>query len=353
MSSTGSKAPLDPNVKIPAAVLRASEAASAAHKNAYTPGTEPPADNVTQPGNEPPANTAPAPAPAPFANVTPPADLPDEGSWENRYKSIKGRWDRAQVTMQEQQRTISGLENNVAGLTSRLAGMETMLARLGDTAPAPAAQPKELQASSFLTQEDKDAFGEDLLAAARRAAREEFEPERLRLQEEIDTLRGNVGQVVTHVAEDARTKMFSTLDSQLPKWREQNRDPQFLAWLRLQDPYSGAIRKNLLDGALAENNAHRVIAIFKGFLSEGATVAPAGQTAPASDGRPSLEDLAAPGRAKTEAGQQTPSEKPIITRAEIAAFYRDVRGNKYAGRDDEKKRLEEMIFDAERDGRIR
>ena len=71
------------------------------------------------------------------------------------------------------------------------------------------------------------------------------------------------------------------------------------------------------------------------------------------NGKLSLESFAAPGRAKTSAASSAPVEKPLITRAQISQFYADSASGKYRGREAEKNQLEAMIFDAEREGRIR
>ena len=68
-------------------------------------------------------------------------------------------------------------------------------------------------------------------------------------------------------------------------------------------------------------------------------------------GKVPLEAFAAPGRAKTAAAT-APAEKPIITRAQIATFYADKAAGKYRGKEAEADRLERMIFEAQRDGRI-
>lgn len=354
MASPESRLPIDPNVKVPAAVLRESARSDAIHKQAYhpnAPAAPAPSDPPAPAPAAPPAPAAAAPAPAPAAPVTPTGNeppAPEPNDWEGRYRASEGRLQQARNTINQQQTTISGLEGRVASMERIMSTMQT--------APAPApVTPPELRASSFVTQEDRETFGEDLLAAARRAAREEFDADRQAMQAEIDNLKKGVGTVTSVVVGNARDKMLGDLDVSLPNWRQQNKDPNFLAWLRLQDPFSGGIRSELLRQAFEANETQRVLAFFKGFLSEEATVAPAAPAAPTSQGGPSLEDFAAPGRAKTEALTPTgdPSAKPIIARAQIAQFYRDVNAGKWRGRDEEKRKTEEMIFAAERDGRIR
>lgn len=349
-SAADARLPIDPNVKVPAAVLKASAAADAVHKQAYAGGA-PTAPAPTSAAPAAPAPTAapatPAPAPAPTAAA--PSQLPDTGTgdtWENRFKASQGRLEKANQTISQQQGTISSLEG-------RLNNVENLMANMQTQPPAPAS--RELDAKSLVTPEEIQAYGPEFMDVVGRVARQQFGAELEARDNEIATLRQQLGGVTQHVVGDARERMFQKMDAALPDWRAQNTDPKFLAWLRLTDTYSGAIRGELLKQAFAQNNADRVLAFFKGFLAEEATVAPATLTAPANDGRPSLEDLAAPGRAKSEAvtHQGNPSEKPTISRAQISAFYADVRAGKYRGRDQEKANAEAEIFAAEREGRIR
>lgn len=347
MSHAGNAAsPIDPDVVIPAAVRRASANADAVHKSAYQshdPATPPATPAPAPTTSSAPVATAPvAPLPTPVIPDTTPN--PGEDSWENRFKAMKGRHDNAVVTMNQQQQTISSLEG-------RLVNMEGMMSRMSAAPPAPPADPQN-DARSLVSQADIDTFGPEFMDVVARVAKQHFSEERSTLEKEIGDLRKQVGGVAQHVSADAQAQLFARMDQEVPDWRVQNDDAQFLAWLRLPDPYSGAIRHELLKQAFARNDTARVLNFFKGFRTEEAAVAPPAPPAPPS-GRPSLEDLAAPGRAKSEAAGTGSPEKPIISRAQITQFYSDVRANKYRGRDEEKNRLENMIFDAERDGRIR
>jgi hypothetical protein len=65
--------------------------------------------------------------------------------------------------------------------------------------------------------------------------------------------------------------------------------------------------------------------------------------------------LTAPGRAHPAGGNDLPSpaDKPIFTRQQIAAFYRAVREQQFAGREADKAAIEQAIFLAQTEGRIR
>jgi hypothetical protein len=342
------RAPIDPNVKVPAAVLRNSARSDAVHAAAYADPNAPPIDPNASPlpdPNAPPAT--PTVSSAPPATPSAPPSVGDT-NWEHKFVTMKGRYDKAEITIGQQQTTI-------ANLNQRIVSMENTIAALAAAPPPAAAPAPELNAAALAA--DTEVFGPDFMAAVARQAEAVMKPKMDALEAENNKLRNQVSGVVTTVVQDGRQKMLERLDRDLPTWHEQNRDPNFLAWLRLQDPFSGAIRGELLGRAFEHNETDRVLAFFKGFLTEEATVAPVTPTAapaPSTEGRTSLESLAAPGRAKSAATPNAGSpEKPIITRAQIAQFYVDVRQGKYNGRDAEKMSDEQMIFAAEREGRIR
>lgn len=343
----------DPDVKIPAAV----RAASARSEQLFNSLRDQPAEGseeVTSQGNpELEAATLAQGAPAQPTEQSakaeqqpqtpPPAQAQPEGeeSWEHKYKSMHGRFLRSQ----EQLRTMS---EQITNLQSVIASMQV--------APATANQIPELDAEKLITPEEANDYGEDFLKVVGKKAREELAPVIKGYQAKIAELEQKLNGVSGAVQQSSHEKLLAKLDQDMPKWRELNTNEAFLDWLRLPDPYSGAIRHDMLKAAYAQGNPSRVLAFFNGFLAEEAVVAPAGQEPDATVTKVPkvpLQNLAAPGRAKTAASANAPAEKPIITRAQIAAFYADLAAGKYRGRDAEKNKAEAMIFEAQRDGRIR
>lgn len=333
--------PVDPDARVPAAVRAAAERASQIHEHFYKKpegeGGEPPADptTVADPVAPPAADPAAPPAPPPAAPApTQPVD------WEAKYNqmlsSMNGRVER---------------EKNISrSLGERIAQLEDTLASLQSAPPAPAA------AVSLVKPDEITEYGADFLDVVGRKASEIVTPEVAALKQQVDELKQQLRGVGQHVSKTARERMHDMLDQQLPNWTEINDNEKFLDWLALPDPYSGTIKHNLLKAAYAANDAPRVLNFFKGFLaSEAATVPPAPQPDPAPQPEPKvpLENLAAPGRAKTAAPPPAPVEKPIINSADVRKFYEDLARGAYRGRDDEKNSIEKMIFEANRDGRIR
>lgn len=334
--------PIDKDVRVPDAVRRAAARSDEIHRNAYSDPNAPPApvaDPVAQAAPTPaPVNTAPPVTP----QVTPAPVEPDPNqpvNWEHKYNSLRGQYNQSMSR-------ITGLEATLATLTTAPA-----------PPPTPAKTPAELRADSLITQELRDTYGSEFFDAVARGAREALQPELEAKENEIKQLRTQLNGVSGHIAQDARQQMLNNLTSVVPNWEELNTDPDFLNWLRLSDPYSGAIRQSLLTQAFERNDSSRVLAFFKGFLAEGAAVAPIAPSPPSAPAvRPSLETFAAPGRGKATSTPATGSgsrANQTITRSEIASFYADVRANKYASNTAEKDRIEREIWAAQAEGRIK
>lgn len=337
---------MDPNVKIPDAIKARAAAADAAFNAAY--GKEMPADDGVQDTNEAetsaPTETKITEAPASEATtVTSEGNEPapksdDDQSWEHRYKSMKGRYDRAESQIRQMSDQITSLQNLMATLQA-----------------APASMSDEMDAERLITPEEENDYGSDFLNVVGKKAKEEVLRVSKKYESKIAELEAKLQNVNGYVEQDARGRMEQTLEREVPNWRDINFNKDFLTWLKLPDPYSGVIRHELLKAAYTRNDTPRVLAFFNGFLAEEAAVDPANaetgrSPAPA---KPSLEQFAAPGRAKTAAASGAPAEKPIFTRAQIAKFYADSASGKYRGKEAEKDRIEAQIFDAEREGRIR
>lgn len=342
---------IDPNVSIPKEVLRSAAKSQEIYEKIY---------GKTEVSDTPPVDPTPEPAPAEpeiavTPEVTPPADTPltaepvpqppkePGANWEHAYKSMKGRFDRSQEQLASMGAQITDLQGLVASLQAN------------PPAPKPSQAPKKL-----VTEDEERDYGVDLLGVVGKKAREEFMPVVSALEDQIKSLKSQLDGVNTQNSRSAADKMYDTLDREVPKWQELNNNPDFISWLGLPDPYSGVIRHELLKTAHERRSAPQVLAFFRGFLAEEAATAPAlsvtpeirAQEPPRAPKIP-LESLAAPGRAKSAAADSAPTEKPIITRADIAGFYADKNSGKYRGREAEMNRIEAIIFEAQREGRIR
>jgi hypothetical protein len=210
----------------------------------------------------------------------------------------------------------------------------------------------------LLTEEEINDFGPDFLDVVGRRAEEVFAPRAAAYENEINALKQQVAGVGGFVARNAREEMMGNLDQEVPGWRDVNLRDDFKDWLALPDPYTGVIRHEQLKAAWGRNATAQAKAFFKGFLAEEAALAPArGSPAPApaprnGSQRPSLEDFAAPGRAKSAATADVPAEKPVYSRKQITTFYTDVAAGRWRGRDEERKQMDHSISLAVVEGRI-
>ena len=289
-------------------------------------------------------------AESPPAEAPPVEATPTEGTeyWEHKYKTMKGRYDAE----------IPRLKNQLNDMSSQINNLNGLLANVNRAAPPPQQSftPQQIEISA----EEIEEYGEDFTDFASRIAAREAQKVASSFAQKLEQLEGQVNGVNGTIIQDARERLFNTMDTEIPNWREINNAPEFIDWLQLTDQYSGAIRHNLLKAALEQNSFPRVAAFFKGFIAElAATRNPQqgepGQTGGDAPQKTPLEQFAAPGRAKSTAATPppVPKAKPFITSAEISAFYRDVAANKWKGREAEKLRIEAEFIEAGREGRVR
>lgn len=326
----------DPAVVVPAAVRAASARASQLHANVYksaapvvAPAAAPVAPVVAQEAPAAPVVAQEAPA-APVTHEGKPVD------WEARYRAAQGRVDASN-------RQINSLSTQNASLQAQ---MESLASR-------PATLPPELDPRSLLTPREEEEYGTEFLDVVGRRARSEIIPEVDILKKQVEDLQTKLSGVTGVVHATTQVSFESEMTKALPNWTTINQNPEFLTWLGLPDHYSGVIRHSMLKNAYTQKDVSRVLAFFNGFLAELAAVAPPAPTIdPAQDTGLSLEDLAAPGRAKAAAATG-PSEKPFFTRAQITQFYTDSAAGKFRGREAEYNATEKKLQSALREGRIR
>lgn len=349
----------DTDVQVPEAVRRAAAAADAAMKAANpqpSQPAQPPTANDTITIAEPPPppglpervpltiEPAPPPPPQPSDPSNPkPGENVDEATWKNRYEAMHGRFREASAQLVAANGRMEALENMLASIQA------------APRAPDPAPQ------ASLLTQKDMDDMGPEMVDFVRRAAKEVASAQVADLQAQVRDLTSKLNGTASVVEGDARARMHSLLNDHLPNWNEINHDPDFHAWLALRDAMSGVTRKKLLTDAYAGNEGPRVLSIFQSFVSETAALRPATPSAdlppaPAPQGhqpsRPTLEELAAPGRARTSAAPSAPDAKQIIRTSDINAFYTAVRKGLYKGRETEMAAHEAELNAAMREGRV-
>lgn len=307
---------------------------------------EKPADpNVTDKPVTPAPQEPTEPVTQPVINS--PASVPKEeyDRLDQRYRTLQGMH---QADNARSRTEMSALQQTVQDLEDRLVAAEKA------TQAVPSL-------TKYVTEADEAEYG-DTLDMMRRAAREEAETiasareqkllERIaQLEQKTGHFQNTVVPTVENITrsqqEQVKAEFWAAINTQVPDWRTVNDNADFKAWLLAEDSLTGSNRQQFLSQARNEYNAPRVIKFFEEWKrTQAGGQTPALKNTAQSD----LEKLVAPGASK--GGAQVAPEKKQWTRADISQFYRDVNDGKYAGKLDERKKVEKDIYDAQAEGRI-
>jgi hypothetical protein len=181
---------------------------------------------------------------------------------------------------------------------------------------------------AWLTQNDVENYGSELVDFAQRAAVHAVQPQLQELQQANADLQ-------QRLAKEARHRLDQQVAEAIPDYKTIDRNPHWHRWLLEFDPLSGMVRQQLLNDAIASGSAARVVAFFRGFQREGR-----------GSGAQTSTHVTHPARAAV------PSGKPTYTPAQIKQLYELHRRGAYAGREAEWARQEADIFAAQREGRV-
>jgi hypothetical protein len=295
-----------------------------------------------------------SPAPLP-GEVEPRAPAqPSQAEWEQRYQTLQGKYN---AEMPELRGQIRALQDLVAQVQARAAP--------APMAPeqAPAAAPRYINPPPVreIPPEDIDAYGRELVDASQRWAEARFAPLLQDWERRILSIEGAHAQLAQQAATQG---IDAQLDRLVPGWQALNNDETFKTWLRQVERFSGRTFSDLANEAYGMGDAARVANFFQTFQREHTQAEPAvgtqpRQTAPgamtgASAAPLPLADLAVPGRAPV-ASVQLPGapERRLWRQAEIKRFYDDRARGMWRGREADAEAIEQDIFAAGREGRIR
>jgi hypothetical protein len=180
---------------------------------------------------------------------------------------------------------------------------------------------EQQQMANYLTRDDFYNYGTDLIDFTQRAAAQAVAPHLQALDQQNAVLR-------QQVAEQTRKAMHQQIEAAVPNWREIDSDPRWYQWLGETDPFTGAMRQQVLDDAIAAGSASRVLAFFNTFQAQH------GGAARGSPGRP----------------RSASSQQQVYTRGQIKQLHELHRRGKLQGA--EWDRLEQDIIAAAREGRV-
>jgi len=295
-------------------------------------------DQAPTPEGEQPASTeTPNATPETTADVipiSPPAEpAPREEDvvyWKKRFETVQGKLDAEMPRLFEQLREQG---ETIKQLSTQLQAKEQQ------ETPSPAAF------ESLVTQTDVDAFGDDLIDAMRRTAREEFSrvvaADRAALEQRLGAMETNVGQVGQQVQKTTLDTFWGAVTGLVPDWPVVDQNPAWIAWLDTSPEYAETTYRELASQAIQRGNPQKVAKLVDTWKKEtGQQEAPAvPPTEESSSPQSELERQVAP---STVRGTSTPVAQRMYTRQDYETLY-DVRNVARYG----EKRAAEMIAEAD------
>lgn len=321
---------------LPSQVAREAEEAERIVQNLSAP---PPNQTESSPPAAEDASVTAQPQATPQASEQP---RPDDGGWEQRYKTLQGMF-QAETTRRDAR--ARELEANLQQALSRISELEQATRKPAQSEPA---QP-------LVTDKDVEAFGGDLIDLVKRQAQEviqaaarDMEGRIAAKDVEIARLREQLGGVAEQTKVVTQHTFLADLAKLVPDWETVNIDQGFLDWLAQTDPLTGLQRQSYLEDAYGKLDVKRTAEIFNAYKgTKGTAPRPA---SPPSE----LQRQVQPASSQaTPATSGADNGTKIWSVNEIDQFYRDVARGAYTGKDTEKQRLNAEIDLAISQGRLR
>jgi hypothetical protein len=221
---------------------------------------------------------------------------PGEGDAEelrHRLSVLQGKYDAEVPALSREKRRL--LEQNTA-LHARVNELETALQEA--KAKAEKTETDGGQPRGSLTPEDYADYGDEFVTMARE--NNELKATVAEMQEQLNSIKGEVGTVAQATARDSQAKFLSGLTKALPEWDQINNDHEFIDFLEA-------------DGTLAvfQSHAHnfdveKTVKFMRRFLAE------SGKSYGASDKKPKPSQPKAPS-VEPSSGKSAPDIDPDET----------------------------------------
>lgn len=268
-----------------------------------------------------------------------PADTsaPDvEETFEHKYRTLQGKYDAE----------VPRLHQRVKELTEKLDELSTKLVEQSKQETST----KVEEEVSYVTDADREEFGEELIDVQRRVAKEvarEYD-KRLQAQEAvIEDLKKRLGETDGKIGHMTFAQKLAHL---VPDFEQVDNDPRWIAWLDEHDPILRGPRRVQAAQAYNAGDAEAVahyVSLFKQTIAD--------TPKPESTKRQSeLEKQVAPNRsANSSRTQSAGRDSKIYSAGEVKAAWDKIRVLNTRGKVDEAAKLEAELTTAYLEGRVR
>ena len=284
------------------------------------------------------------PSPEVTPEVTPPA-AQQPGEWQQRYNVLKGKYDHEVPDLNRQIQDLRRINDDLTQQSTEMKStLEALRQQKTQADESNAAQSLGIEQSSELLRDQ--GYPDEMIQAFQSMAKAVNGGEIESLKKRLSDVTGNLESVQEEsvkqsqeTAANAVARFQEDMTSRIPDWRVINDSSEFLSWLGEVDEASGAKKLQLLQHAYQQKDLNRTLYFFtqwKAIRSARSDLGPGSQITPSEGGD----------------SETTVGSSQRWARAEITAFYKDIREGKYKGREQERERIERDIFRAQGEGQV-
>jgi len=300
----------------------------------YEKALEAQQNQEVQPDTESEVGTETEAAPEP-AEVTPadtsPTDVEDD--FRQKYSTLRGKYDAE----------VPRLHQQVREMTEELSAIRKDLS----AKKAEPTKPKEKV--SYVTDADREEYGEDLLNVQRRVAQEVSQDYEDRIGQQ-DAIIAKLQEKLANTGNQVGEMDFSQrLQQAVPDWSEIDNDERWVAWLNEHDPMLRGQRRVLAQAAFDNGDVEAVsdyVKLWKASLGEPDVAKQTRQN--------ELEKQVAPNRSANSTRTQSAAQSSkIYSPREIDNAWTKVRTLNTKGQYAEAEKLEAELTVAYMEGRVR
>jgi len=258
--------------------------------------------------NQDPFNQEPQPKETVLSTEPEKQPVPEE-KWELKYHVLQSKYDAE----------VPRLHSQVRELNTQVQTLIAEVERAKVTASTAPASTEPL-----ITEQDREAFGPDLIDLIERATASKVSTLQARENEllnEVKQLKSQLGDVSERQTVSDKDRFVNGLTKQVPDWETLNTDQGFLGWLQEVDPIYGLPRHAALTTAYEAGDVNRVAIVFNTYKS----LVEAPKQTQQNKANQELRRQVAPPRSRSSTPQTDAANQRIYTQDEIAQFYDEWR----------------------------
>ena len=268
--------------------------------------------------------------------AAPADDIQEEvtDTFKQKYSTLKGKYDAE----------VPRLHHQVRELTEQIDAI-----RKNAEAVKKAESEKPKEKVSYVTDADREEYGDDLIDFQRRVAREVSQESEERFEQQarvIEDLREQVSNTGSQVGEVGFTQKLNNL---VPGFDQLDNDERWVAWLNEVDPMTRGPRRDQAQAAFNSGDAEAVahyVSLFRGSVE------------PIANGKSvrdtELEKQVAPNRsASSTATRSVGKDAKIYSQGELTNAWTKIRTLSSDGKYDDAAKLEAELTLAYMEGRVK